>query len=83
MRSKAILVLAAVVVSFAISNSAVGGYLYGTSYLNLYQIDPTDGSFTGIADGSGFISCDGLASVPEPSTLLLLGLGVAMLRRKR
>ena len=60
------------------------GFLYGTGDMDsrLFKIDPTDFTCvtlpitlpTGIA---------GLAYIPEPATLLLLGLGAMMLRRKK
>jgi len=60
------------------------GYLYGANASNstLYQIDSADGSKVLIANLG--IDVRGLAYIPEPTTLLLLGLGgLALLRKRR
>ena len=59
------------------------GYLYGGDGGDLLRIDPTDGSYTDIGFTGGYIG-GGLACVPEPATIALLGLGaLSLLRRKR
>lgn len=61
------------------------GYLYGTKSRfdnDLYRIDPDDGSYVMVSQNSA-PSITGLAYVPEPATLLFLGLGVAVLRKRR
>ena len=50
-------------------------FLYGTRYLGLYKIGPTDGSETQIHSGTFWDTYTGLAYVPEPATLLLLDFG--------
>jgi len=57
-------------------------YFYGTPSMSnhLWRIDPADASKVDI--GNLFEDFAGLAYVPEPSTLLLLSLGVVMLRRQ-
>ena len=76
----------AVVVLFTVilwpCESAFGGYLYGTSYMTLSRIDPTDGSWTNI-NPSPYPSFEGLAYIPEPATLLLFAFGGLVLRKRQ
>lgn len=60
------------------------GLLYGAPGDNtIWRIDPTDGSSSQIANLPITFHTD-LTYVPEPTTLLLLGLGgLAVLRRRR
>ena len=67
--------------------SAFGSYLYGTTGNHLmdrtlFRIDPTDGSYITVSIDSAE-EIVGLACVPKPATLLLLGLGAVIVRRKR
>ena len=81
MKSKSILVLMMVVIVFCVCGSSFAGYLYGTGSDNLYKINPSDGTYIVIDDVTAVV--DGLAYVPEPTTLLLFGLGAVMVRKKR
>ena len=66
-----------------------GSYLYGVGQVGhhsnhgFFKINPVDMSYE-YFDGTAFLrDATGLAYVPEPTTLLLLGLGGLILRRKR
>jgi outer membrane protein assembly factor BamB len=60
------------------------GTLYATNNWsgNLYTLDITNGS-TQLIGGTGLGNGLGLAATPEPATLLLLGLGGMVLRRRK
>lgn len=68
---------------------ASDGTLYGISDLlgggtgQLITIDPLTGAGTAIATVITSGNMDGLAYIPEPATLLLLGLGALALRKRR
>ena len=59
------------------------GYLYGASNDSIYRYDSADWSISTVVDHSGYFLNGGLAYIPEPCTLLLLGLGCLTLRRKK
>ena len=81
MKTKAILVVVMAITIFYVCGSSFAGYLYGIGSDNLYKIDASDGSYSVIDDVT--VPVSGLAYVPEPATLLLLGLGGLLIRRKR
>ena len=84
MRSKSIIVMALflLVITTRISQATLVECLYGSATQTLVQIDPLDGSYTTIISGN-YPTFNGLAYTPEPSTLLVLGLGAVMFIRKR
>ena len=81
MKSKSICVwVVGVLLSACICQSAFAGFIIGWGDNTEGQATPPGGNdFVAIAAG-GFHS---LALIPEPATLLLLGLGAVMLRRKQ
>jgi outer membrane protein assembly factor BamB len=64
---------------------APDGYLYAADSMmgvaDLYRIDPLTGISTNLGS-TGITQLNGLLAVPEPATLLLLGLGAVMLRKR-
>ena len=63
--------------------NTVDHYLYALQTGNgFYRIDPADGSYEAVTSNS-LSGVVGLAYVPEPTTLLLLGLGFLLMKSKR
>ena len=85
MKSKSTLVFVMVVLFLVIQwtcESAFSSYLYGTEAggTTLFQIDSSNGNSSVV--GATAWQIDGLAYVPETATLLLLGLGLLLTRRR-
>lgn len=69
---------------FSAMDRGSDGLLYGLSKIGrLVKIDPTDGSEVDIGLVNGGVAFTGMTAVPEPTSLIAIGLGAALLLRRR
>ncbi len=61
----------------------VGGIALGSANAAIEMYDPADGSFLGLLSSPGQLRWTAMATIPEPSPALLVGLGLAGLATRR